>query len=542
MSGGRSPRALILRRARIRPRADEDVATALAIVGGRVVAVGSDADVYAAVGSDAPSVDLRGRIVLPGFIDAHLHWTGYAMMRQRLTLDATDGLSDVQRRVRQRASELAPGAWVLGRGWDHAAWGRWPTAADLDVAAPNHPVALTRKDGHVVWLNSAALAAAGIDSATSDPPGGAIERDGPRPTGILKETAKELVLRAVPPPEPWERQAAMVEAWPTAWCRGLTGAHDMGYDGHAVFRDLATIREAGDLGLRFAWYLPEPELDEAIGLGLRSGLGDEWLRVGGLKLFLDGTLGAQTAAMLAPYEDQPGNTGIDVLDPARLADLVARAACAGLATAAHAIGDRACRNALDAMAAARRATPAPLRHRIEHVQLVGPGDGPRFAELDVVASMQPIHATVDMPIAERHWGARTARAYPWRSLLDGGARLAFGSDAPIETLDVFAGIHAALTRQTADGTPRGGWHPEQRLGIVQALRAYTLDAAWAAGQEVDLGSLEAGKCADLIVLDRDPLDVAPRDLPGVRVLGTMIEGVWVWQAPGTDLAGPRSAA
>lgn len=542
MSGGRSPRALILRRARIRPRADESAASSLAIVGGRIVAVGSDADAYAAVGSDAPTVDLRGKVILPGFIDAHLHWTGYAMMRQRLVLEPSDGLSDVQRRVRQRTADLASGAWLLGRGWDHTAWGRWPTAADLDVAAPGHPVALTRKDGHVLWLNSAAMAAAGIDATTPDPPGGAIEREGLRPTGILKETAKALALRAVPPPEPWERQAAMVEAWPTAWCRGLTGAHDMGYDGHAVFRDLATIREAGDLGLRFAWYLPEPELDEAIGLGLRSGLGDEWLRVGGLKLFLDGTLGAQTAAMLAPYEDQPGNTGIDVLDPETLSERVARAASAGLATAAHAIGDRAVRNALDAMAAAPRLAPAPLRHRVEHAQLVDPADVPRFAALDVVASMQPIHATVDMPIAERHWGARTAHGYPWRGLLNAGARLAFGSDAPIETLDVFAGIHAALTRQTADGNPRGGWHPAQRLDIVQALHAYTLGAAWASGQEVDLGSLEAGKCADLIVLDRDPLELAPSELLRVRVLGTMIEGVWVWQAPGTDLAGPRSAA
>jgi len=541
VSAGRSPRALVLRRARIRPRADERAATAIALVDGRIVAVGSDQEAYAAVGSDAPTVDLRGKVVLPGFIDAHLHWTGYAMMRQRLALDPNDSLADVQKRVRQRAAETAPGAWVLGRGWDHASWGRWPTAADLDAVAPYHPVALTRKDGHVVLLNSAALAAAGITAETPDPEGGALERDGQQPTGILKENAKNLLSGVVMPPEPWERQAAMVEAWPSAWCRGLTGAHDMGYDGHAIFRDLATLREAGDLGLRFAWYLPERELDDAVGLGLRSGLGDEWLHVGGLKLFLDGTLGSQTADMLAPYEGQPDNAGLAVLASEALQARVAKAAAAGLATAVHAIGDRACRIALDAFAGLPVGGRAPLRHRIEHAQLVDPEDVRRFGDLGVVASMQPIHATVDMPIAERFWGARAANAYAWRALLDGGAHLAFGSDAPIETLDVFAGIHAALTRQTPDGLPRDGWHPHQRLDVRQALSAYTLGAAWAAGQGANLGSLDVGKCADLIVLDRDPLEVPPAELLAVRVLGTMIEGVWVWQAPGIDLAGPRSA-
>jgi predicted amidohydrolase YtcJ len=444
--------------------------------------------------------------------------------------------------VRAASSARAPGQWVIGRGWDHAEWGQWPTAHDLDAVAPNHPVALTRKDGHVVWLNSAALLAVGIGDDTPDPPGGEIVRSAGRASGIVKENAIQLVTQTIPEPAPDARQAAMVDAWPEAWCRGLTGCHDMGFRDTALFRDLSTLRDSGELGLRFVWYFPEGQLDEAVGLGLQSGRGDEWLRVGGLKLYLDGTLGAQTAHLLEPYEGQARNTGLVSLDPDRFADLVSRAADAGIATAVHAIGDAANRVALDGFArAAVRAHRADrsLHLRIEHAQLLHPDDVGRFASLGVIASMQPIHATVDMPEVERWWGARSRYAYAWRTLLDQGACLAFGSDAPIETLDVFAGVHAAVTRQTTSGQPAGGWHPELALTVPDAVRAYTLGAAVASGQDDRLGTLEVGKYADLIVLDRDPFTVAPSALPNVTVQGTMIDGVWVWQAPTVDFAGPR---
>jgi predicted amidohydrolase YtcJ len=533
---------LVLQNARIHSLAPAGAATALAMRNGRILAIGSEGDIWSAVGSDSPVVDLRGRVVLPGFTDAHLHWASYALGRRELVLEPSQSLPEVLRRVRARAADRPAGSWIVGRGWDQARWGRWPNATDLDAAAPEHPVLLTRKDGHVVWLNSAALSRAGIGPETADPPGGEIRRHDGHPTGVLLETAVRLAYDVLPEPDRLERQAAIIDAWPDAWCRGLTGCHDMGYRGAALFRDLSTLRDAGELGLRVVWYLPQQALDEAIGLGLRTGLGDNWLRVGGLKLFLDGTLGAQTASLLAPYADQPENTGLLTIEPDRYRELLHRAAGAGLATATHAIGDRANREALAGLSAVA-AAPAPghaqLRHRIEHVQLLDPSDLDRLAALGVVASMQPLHATSDMAVAERFWGERCANAYAWRSLLDRGVTLAFGSDAPVEPLDVFAGVHAAVTRQSPSGEPRGGWHPEQRISVLEALRAYTLGPAWAAGQEEVLGSLAIGKRADLIVLDRDPLAVSPRQLLDTRVLGTMIDGVWVWQAHGTEFGGPR---
>jgi predicted amidohydrolase YtcJ len=529
---------LVLENARVHTMEGPEPASALAVRNGRILAVGAPAEVWSAVGSDVPGVDLGGRVVLPGFTDAHLHWASYALGRRNLTLDPGQSLAEVLRQVRGRAADRPRGGWIIGRGWDHTRWGRWPTAAELDSVAPDHPVLLTRKDGHVAWLNSAALRLAGVDASTPDPPGGEIGRENGSLTGILKERAMRLGLQAVPEPDRLERQAAIIDAWPEAWAKGLTGCHDMGFRGAALFRDLSTLRDAGELGLRVVWYLPESALDEAIALGLRSGLGDAWLRVGGLKIFLDGTLGSQTAAMLAPYDGQPENRGLPTLEPEAYAALLDRASGAGLATATHAIGDRANRMALDGLAALPAARTR-LRHRIEHAQLLAESDLGRFRELDVVASMQPIHAVADMAVADRYWGARCRGAYAWRSLLDRGARLAFGSDAPVETLDVFAGLHAAITRQAPSGEPRGGWWPDERITVREALHAYTLGAAWACGQEDALGSLAVGKRADLIVLDRDPLQVPPRDLLATRVLGTMIDGVWVWQAHHVDFGGPR---
>lgn len=536
----RTPPTFVLRRARIHPFGGGEAATSLAVREGRIAAVGTDHDVWRAVGSDAPTIDLRGRVVLPGLIDAHVHWATYAIARRHVQLAPEDGLLDVLRRVRHAAAETEAGRWIIGRGWDHTDWGRWPTAADLDTVTVQHPVMLTRKDGHIAWLNTAALKECDVSAATPDPPGGSIQRADGQPTGILMETALRLAHAALPPPDTYARQAAMIDAWRDAWCRGLTSLHDMGYLRQSLFRDLATLRDAGELGLRFVWYLPETELDEAIGLGLRTGLGDSWLRVGGLKLFLDGTLGAQTAAMLDPYDGQPANRGLPTMSDEAFTALVARAASAKLATAVHAIGDRANRVALDGFAAVAAASEgAALRQRIEHAQLVDPLDVPRFARQGVVASMQPIHCTADIAVADRYWGARAAHGYAWRTLRDAGAALAFGSDAPIETLDVFAGIHAAVTRQRADGEPRGGWHPQHCLTVRQALEAYTTGAAYAAGVEDDVGSLTVGHQADLIVVDRDPLAIRADELPDVRVLATMIEGIWVWQAPGADIGGPR---
>jgi predicted amidohydrolase YtcJ len=532
---------VVLRRARIHSPGRGDSASALAIRNGRVVALGGDAEVWAAVGSDAPSVDLGGRVVLPGFIDAHLHWAGYALQRRRLDLDPGLSLAEVQRRVRQVTTGPSEDTWLVGRGWDHSRWGRWPTASDLDQVVPDRPAMLIRKDGHAVWLNSRGLATCHIGAETPDPPGGQVQRAAGQPTGVLLENAVRLAYAAIPEPDPVERQAAMIDAWPDAWSRGLTGVHDMGFGDTALFRDLATLRDAGELGLRFVWYLPQASLEEALALGLRSGLGDDWLRVGGLKLFLDGTLGSQTAHLLDPYEGQPGQWGEPVMSYEDFVATVDLAAGNGLATAVHAIGDAAVRRALDGFAAVpagRAGDGRAQRRRIEHCQLVDPADRPRFAALGITASVQPVHLLADAEIAERYWGERCANAYAWRSLADAGAALAFGSDAPVEPLDVFAGLDAAVNRQVPG---RGAWRPGERLSAQEALRAYTLGPAEAAGVAQSLGSLEPGRRADLIVLDRDPLTAAA-DLARVAVLATMIDGVWVWQAPRMDLAGPRLLA
>lgn len=529
--------SLVIANASVRTHATRAEVSALAIREGRVLAAGGLARCREAAGEGARVLDLGGRVVLPGFIDAHLHWAGYALTRINLSLASTQSLPEVLECVAERAARSSPGTWIVGRGWDHADWGRWPDAADLDSVAPAHPVALVRKDGHAMWVNSLALAQAGIDADTPSPDGGRIEHELERPSGILKENAIGLVRHVMPVPSDADLCRAMAAAWPDAWSRGITGIHDMGFGPRSIHGLLKTLRHDGELGLRTVFYAPQESLDDVIDAGYRSGDGDPWIRVGGLKLFLDGTLGSRTAHMLAPYNDLEGDAsalGVRMIEPETLADLIERAAMAGLATAVHAIGDAANRTALDAFEAVgdRRPDGAPaLRHRIEHAQLLSARDIPRFKALGVTASMQPIHATVDHEVARIAWGDRNVGAYAWRSLIDAGAHVAFGSDAPIETMDVFAGLHASLTRQHPSGKPEGGFHPQQRIGISEALRAYTQGAAWAGGQDADVGRLTPGRLADLIVLDSDPFETAAEALHSIRVLATMIDGTWVWGAP-----------
>lgn len=542
---GDGDRPIVLTGGRIHPTASASTVPAIAIRNGRIIALGDSETCRSAVGDGAPSVELDGRCVIPGLVDAHLHWAGHAMLRRQLHLGPDLEIEAVRRRVAERAGSVPTGEWIVGRGWDHAEWGRWPGREDLDDVAPAHPVALVRKDGHAMWVNSLALAVAGVGPSTPQPPGGVIEMVDGAPTGILKESALALVRQAMPEPTGAEVRDAMVGAWPDAWRHGITAAHDMGFGPRSLYRPLAQLHREGRLGLRFVVYSPYEALDELVSSGLRSGDGDAWLRVGGQKLFLDGTLGSRTAFMLAPYDDAAhdgdrAGLGVAILEPETLADQIERAAAAGLATAVHAIGDAANRMALDAFeAVAAHAPPGvrPLRHRIEHAQLLHPRDFPRFASLGVVASMQPIHCTSDAEVAKIAWGARTRGAYAWRSLIDAGARVAFGSDAPIETFDVMAGIHAALTRSrpTERPAPAEAFVPEQAVRLDEALYAYTVDAAWAGGQEADIGQLSPGRCADLVILDADPFEVPPEAAHHVRAVATMIDGRWVWRDESLDL-------
>ncbi len=508
-------------------------AQAVALSGRRIMAVGADKDLLGvASGDEWRIVDLQGRAVLPAFTDSHLHLLDCALKASRLSLDEQLPLEETLSLVQEYVQHAEAGAWIRGWGWSDkttapgsASWRRL-----LDRVAPEHPVVLTKKDGHVIWVNSEALRRAGIDEDTPQPPGGVMERD-PKTgelTGILKEEAMHLVCDAIPPLSAKERQAVLRRTMTEAQELGITGVHDCGDWQSTKDESLSDYQEMmgrDDLALRVFMMLSRATLDEAIKVGLRSGFGNSFLRVGNVKLFCDGTLGSQTAEMIEPFVGQPDNHGVSAISQEELEDAIHRASSAGIACAVHAIGDKANRRVLDAFEKQRHTgLGAELRHRIEHVQLLHADDIPRFKELEIIASVQPIHATSDMYMAEKYWGQRAELSYAWRSLLDSGAQLAFGSDAPVESMDPLVGIHAAVTRQRSDGEPEGGWHPEQRLSMSEAVHGYTLGAAYASGTEHERGSISVGKLADLVVLSADIFEMPPEDILDTHVVATVFDG------------------
>jgi len=505
-------------------------ATAIAIVGNRILAVGDNETIDSLVLPDARREDLEGAFVLPGLIDAHVHLmqTGFAM--QRVNLDGARDVSEAVQRVCERAMQTLPGTWIQGWGWQQAAWGGdFPTAQQLDAATTAHPVALRAKSGHALWVNTHALRLAGITSQTPNPAGGEIVRDGHgEPSGVLLEAAMDLITRHIPPPTWAEEDEATLLAMRAMNRAGLTGVHCMdGQGGINSFRAYQRLREAGRSTLRICKQLPVEDLAAIIGAGLRSGFGDPWLRIGGVKIFADGALGSRTAWMMNPYEGEPDNFGIALYRAEALAALVHQAQANGLSVTVHAIGDRANRMILDILDAQARTVHRALRHRIEHAQVLHPDDIPRFGRLGLIASVQPIHATQDMHMVDRYWGARGRYAYAFRSLLNSGARLALGSDSPVETFNPLVGLHAAVTRQRCDGMPTRGWYPEQRLTIEEAIHGFTLGAAYAGYAERELGSVEPGKLADLTVLSADLTRIPPEAIPEVQVLRVMVDGEWV---------------
>jgi predicted amidohydrolase YtcJ len=452
---------------------------------GRILAVGAGA--REAAGSGAEVVELEGR-ALPGLADAHLHLESLARLKMEVDLAGARSLGDALARVRRHAGGLPPSAWVIGRGWYNDAWPDrgLPGRSQLDEAAAGRPCFLQRKDGHSAWLSSAALAAAGIGRDTADPPGGVIDRDAAgEPAGIVRENAMQMVQRCVPRPSEARLDAAMAAALRDLGRVGLTSAHSM--DTPATFASLSRLHAARPLPVRITYNLPAPRLEHAERLGIRAGLGDDHLRVWGVKAFLDGSLGSRTAEML-------DGSGVRVLAQDDLADVARRCAAAGLNLCLHAIGDGAVRRALDALEPLAGAWPR-WRPRIEHAQCVDPADVVRFRRAGAVASMQPIHAVTDREVADREWGVRTSGAYAWRTLLAAGAVLAFGSDAPVESADPLLGLDAATSWRR-----RVGWHPDLALTETQALRAYTWGAAYAAGMEDRLGRLRPGMLCDLTVV------------------------------------------
>ena len=505
---------------------------ALAISYGRIVALGGDYEIRQLAKAGTSIFNLDGQTVLPGLTDAHLHWEAQSRAQSSVNVYEAPEKQVAIARVRERVRETPAGEWVQGQGWAQDLWRdrAFPTRHDLDQVAPAHPVYLSAKSGHAAWVNSAALQRARISDSTADPEGGQIVRDSDgAATGILLETAMDLVSARIPSPTGDELADMMTDAQARALRSGITMIHD--FDEPTCLAALQILRERGALSLRVLKQINQPWLEAAIASGIRSGFGDDWIRIGALKLFADGALGPKTALMFEPYLGEPDNYGMALVDKEEMIEYVSRASEFGLPSSIHAIGDKAVHDALDVFESVRRQEAergearSDRRHRIEHVQIIHPQDADRLAELDVIASMQPIHATSDMVTADRYWGDRTAHAYNPRLQLDKGARVAFGSDAPVEPLDPFIGIHAAVTRQR-DGAPDGGWHPEAKLSIHESILGFTHGPAYAARMEDRLGKLREGYLADLIVLDRDIYQVEPEEILELKVLGTMVDGEW----------------
>jgi predicted amidohydrolase YtcJ len=505
-------------------------ASAIVIDHERIVALGADDHLL----SQYPNVEkqnMEGRFILPGLTDAHLHLKNYALSLQKVDCE-TDTKEECLRRVAERAQKAKPDEWILGHGWNQNTWGVWPTASELDAIAPNNPVYLTAKSLHAAWANTAALKLANVTTQTPHPQNGQIQRDDSgNATGILLETAMELVGDTIPEPSIAEIADAMEKAQSILWKMGLTGVHD--FDRRDSFVALQQLHAQGKLKLRVLKNIPVELLDQAYDLGLRAGFGDDWLRIGSVKVFMDGALGPHTAAMFQPYIGEEDNRGILNMDGEELFEFGRKAAHVGLALTVHAIGDRANHEVLNAYEQLRtyeseNHLPA-LRHRIEHVQVIHPDDAARLGEMNIIASMQPIHATSDMRMADAFWGERSRLAYALKTQLNYGARLALGSDAPVESPNPFLGLHAAVTRRRADGIPsEEGWYPEQKLTMAEAWHGFTLGPAYAAYMENRLGRLAPGYLADLIVLNTDPFTCHADDLLDMQSSATMVGGDWVY--------------
>ncbi len=506
-----------------------DRATAVAVRHGRIVFVGDDAGARALAGTDTRIIDLQGATLLPGFIDSHCHLYGLGTALVQIDCVGTQSAAALAALLDSASSAAPAGTWLLGRGWDQNDWTsrQYPGRALLDRVSGDHPVLLRRIDGHAAWANSKALAAAGITAATADPAGGGIVRDDRgEPTGILIDNAADLVLGIIPQPDRAEQIRRIELALAHCLRYGLTGVHEAGID----FARLDIYRELdaeGKLPLRV--YGMFDDKTEVLARARTEGpytSPDGMITARAVKLYADGALGSRGALLLADYSDQPGSHGWPVTPREHLLEVARDLGAAGFQICTHAIGDGANRMMLDIYGEVLPTLKGQdHRWRMEHAQILDPADIPRFAELGVIAAMQPTHCTSDMDWVPARLGPRRpAGAYAWKSLLDSGARLCFGTDFPIERVDPLLGLYAARTRMHPDGTPPGGWYPEQRLDGRTAVELYTAGSAYAAFQEDELGRVEPGYRADFTILDGDPATCGDRELLGLKVLYTVVDG------------------
>ena len=512
-----SPAAdLVLRGGRVWAGKGRPAATAIAVKDGRVAALGSDADVQPLIGPGTRVVDLHGRLVVPGFNDAHVHFLsgGFGLLSVDLR-DARDE-QDFAARIGAHARTLPRGTWIQEGNWDHETWPSkaLPTRALIDAVTPDHPVFVQRLDGHMALANSLALRLAGVTRESKDPDGGTIVRDAAgEPTGILKDNAEELVTRAIPEPSREMNLRAARAALKEAARVGVTTIQDnSSVDALRTYQDL---RAAGELTARFyVWRYASSALEPLEKAGLRTGLGDEWIRLGALKILSDGSMGSGTAAFFDPYTDDPKTSGLLLYPVPELERLIREADAAGFQLAVHAIGDRANSLVLDAFEKAAAANPArERRFRIEHAQVVRKADLARYRRLGVIASIQPSHGIDDMRWAEMRIGRERSRdAYNVRSFTEAGIPVAFGTDWFVEPLDPRLGLYAAVTRERPEGGPPGGWFPEEKIALEDALDLYTRGSAYAEFAEKEKGTLDPGLLADLVVFAADLFRIPPREI------------------------------
>jgi predicted amidohydrolase YtcJ len=506
-------------------------AEALKVTDNRISHVGSNAEVKKACGTNTEMLDLPGRLVTPGLVDAHCHFLNLGRSFQMINLRNASSLDEVRERIQKTVGSHRPGEWIIGRGWNHHQWqeGREPTRKDLDDIIPDNPAMMVRACGHSIWVNTAALERAAITRDTPDPYGGQIDKDpaSGEPTGLLRE-ANDLIVKHIPLPDLKQLKQMALAAQEHALRCGITGVHTC--ETLTEWEALAALEAEGKLKLRVYHLLPPDDLDQAAARGIKPGHGSSRLWFNHVKLFADGSLGSGTALMHEPYADDPAECGIACLEREDLEDKIRLAYSRGCDVAIHAIGDLALTNALESIAAARKQYPGEHRDRIEHVQIYRPQDLALFRELDVVASVQPVFLGTDWAPADRRWGSERCRhAYAWKSLLESKLRVQFGSDTPVESINPLYGIHAAVTRQDPSGQPNGGWFSDQKLSLDESIKGFTAVAAWNTRRENQLGSIAPGKWADLTILEQDLFNLPAEEWRAVKTAMTVVHGEVVYR-------------